>query len=53
MMELRLGIAMGGRRKRCPRCGTVMRKAGKIKAGLKRGLRDVYICPRCKYRSLK
>jgi len=29
-----------------------MKKAGKIKAGPRGGLRTVYICQRCGYRSL-
>lgn len=53
MAELRLGIVMGGRRKRCPRCGTVMKRAGKIRAGIRGGLRDVYVCPKCNYRSMR
>jgi len=43
---------MVGKWKKCPICRTTMRKAGRIRAGPRGGLRDVYYCPRCGYRSL-
>jgi len=38
--------------KKCPRCKTPMKKAGKIKAGPRGGFRTVYYCPRCGYRTI-
>lgn len=39
--------------KKCLRCKTPMKRAGKIKAGPRGGLRPVYICPKCGYRTIK
>ena len=36
----------------CPRCHVKMSYEGKIKAGLRGGLRRVYICPNCEYKTL-
>ena len=43
---------MTSKRKKCPRCKILMKKVGKIRAGPRGGLRDVYYCPKCGYRSL-
>jgi transposase-like protein len=36
----------------CPRCKERMEKGGEIKEGPKGGLRRIYICPRCNYRTM-
>lgn len=43
---------MPGTKKKCPKCKTTMKKAGKIRAGPRGGLRDVYYCTKCGYKSL-
>jgi hypothetical protein len=37
----------------CPRCGTHMHRKGWLKAGIGRGKRTVYLCPRCKYKTIR
>jgi hypothetical protein len=37
----------------CPRCNTHMHRKGWLKAGIERGKRTVYACPRCKYRTIR
>ena len=37
---------------RCPHCGNKLKLAGKVKAGPRGGLRNVYLCTTCWYRTL-